>query len=127
MAEKKRKSTLVRGVCNRSLSITNCNFACSFLSTYIPQDVAGQGLQVRKIPKLCGVGVFCLRSFSAGDVVVRYVGETITTAEANKRDKLRTQVRTGVLVVCRVHISVVSYWMFDAASCCSIPRHTHAV
>ena len=46
--------------------------------------VSASGLDVKKIPILRGVGVFATQSFKKGDVILRYVGDTITLAMAEK-------------------------------------------
>ena len=56
------------------------------------QDESWPGIVIRKIPKLCGVGVFSTKGFAAGAVIVRYAGDTISFTEGQRRDKLRTQV-----------------------------------
>ncbi len=126
LAEKKRKGISVRGVGTRSCSLLHLQL-CALISRELTrsQDVAGTGLQVRKIPKLCGVGVFCLRSFAAGDTVVQYAGQTITTTEANKRDKLRAEVCPGCFMFVVCTSLLFCCWMRDAAR--RTRRHTHAV
>ena len=75
--------------------ISNTDVVCNGLST---------GLLVKKVPRVRGVGVFCRRSLSLGDAVVRYMGETISVSEAQKRHLCRSQVceRNAYLVFCVV-------------------------
>ncbi len=49
-------------------------------------------LQVKKIPRLGGVGVFTRGSIANGAIVIDYMGEIISIKEAKKRDKQREQV-----------------------------------
>ena len=50
-------------------------------------------LKVKKIPRICGVGVFTTAAFNTGDLLVRYFGETIPLDEGVRRE---TQRRKGV-------------------------------
>jgi len=65
------------------------------LDERIINDGAHIGLVVRKIPLIRGVGVFCRRSFMAGEVVVRYMGTTISLEEAERRNTQREQDERG--------------------------------
>ena len=51
------------------------------------------GLEVKKIPLIRGVGVFAKASFTKGDVVIRYAGETISPLEARFREAQQAAVR----------------------------------
>ena len=50
------------------------------------------GMEVKRIPRMRGVGVFAVASFPKGAAVVRYFGETISIAEGKRRHDTRAEV-----------------------------------
>ena len=77
-----------------------------------------QGLEVRKIPRIRGVGVFATATFCTGALLVRYSGQTLTHKEGNMRDKEYEMVSFA-----RLHLkSLLLLTMFDAAGYQPTPR-----
>ena len=74
-----------------------CERVCYSLNC-LRQTASRPGVVIRKIPKIRGVGVFCTQSFAAGATIVRYVGETVSFAEGQRRDQLRTEVNIQTCV-----------------------------
>ncbi len=46
-------------------------------------------LLVKRIPKIGGQGVFSRAHFKRGELLVRYMGQTITRAEGDAREEAR--------------------------------------
>lgn len=61
---------------------------------------------MKKVPRLGGVGVFARKSLTAGTEVTRYMGETMTLVEGERRDRLRLEVVLRSRVFLQVLVSV---------------------
>ena len=66
------------------------------------------GLIVKKVPHMRGVGVFATRLFQTSDVVVRYMGKKITRREALVLEEAHKDVRVLVVsIACLVAVHVL--------------------
>lgn len=100
LAERKRKARGCAKVCLLFAFHVNaavCERVCCSLNC-LRQTASRPKVVIRKIPKIRGVGVFCTQSFAAGATIVRYVGETVSFAEGQRRDQLRTEVNIQICV-----------------------------
>ena len=107
---------------SESNTTSNCaGFVCTFADVVerlllcndvliSQQEHHSAQLIIKKIPIIRGVGVFCRRSFEAGDLVVRYMGTTLTLAEASRRDQLRTEVHKSFLRIGVCCFYVAACW-----------------
>lgn len=75
-----------------------------------------QGLEVRKIPQLRGVGVFATATFPRGSLLVRYWGQTLTRKEGNARDKEYEKVGFSTY---RYRVRLVDVWVHYVPGTCS--------
>ena len=64
--------------------------------TDVIEDGKFDGLEIRRIPRIRGVGVFATRKFSANDIVVRYMGTTLTPQQGRVIEAERKDVRPDV-------------------------------
>ncbi len=66
-------------------------------------------LEVKKIPRIRGVGVFARASFAKGDSVTRYEGDLISAQQADEVELRREEVCAASLFCCsslpQVHVS----------------------
>lgn len=85
------------------------------------------GLEVKKVPRVRGFGVFAHSSFSENTAIVRYHGERVTIKEARRREKTQNPV-SMVYYVVSFFVNLISAereaWnnIFHFQVCCR-PRH----